>query len=79
MSYSLAATKESRLYNLYNKFVKMLDRTSIRDILLLMEIAISDVSDEPGSYHNLTKSLTREEKFEIEKAVARGSRDISSY
>ena len=70
---------ESRLYNLYNKFVKMLDRTSIRDILLLMEIAISDVSDEPGSYHNLTKSLTREEKFEIEKAVARGSRDISSY
>ena len=73
------ALNEQQLASLYKNLTKMVDNQPLRDILLYLEVAICDLSDESGSYHEYYKNLTDEEKFKTNLAISRGSRVISSY
>ncbi len=73
------ALNDEDLRRVYENLVKMVDKVPMRDILLSMEAAICDVSDESGSYHHFAANLTQQEKFEMNIAISRGARDISSY
>tara|TARA_R110002020_G_scaffold37239_17_gene112564 strand:+ start:5271 stop:6551 length:1281 start_codon:yes stop_codon:yes gene_type:complete len=70
---------DKKINKVYHNLNKLLDKRTMRDILLYMEISISDVSAESGSWNQFLEGLSEEDLREIRMSTAGAPSVISGY